>query len=68
MFSIEKLIFSSTASGLKDSQVTQGEKFYKHCNKVLCGWDYNLTDKKAASLMHKRLHREYEACIKHQFS
>ena len=48
----------STARGLKESQLSSGEKFYHSCNKVFCAWDYSLAQEKAAKYKHKNIFDE----------
>ena len=51
--------FCSTAKGMRERQLHKGEKFYQACNKVFCGWDFSLTDAKAADYKKKNLYAEY---------
>ena len=55
---IIELFDSSTALGLKESQLNTGEKYYHSCNKIFCGWDYSLAQEKGAKYKHKNIYDE----------
>lgn len=49
---------------MKESQLSEGEKFCHSCNKVFCGWDYSLTQEKAAKYKHKNIHDDVKVRMK----
>lgn len=55
-----------TARGVKDSALISGEALSKLSNKLLCGWDYTLTNENAGELKHKNLTREYLSSLREQ--
>lgn len=55
---ILKMSCYSTAGGIRQSASRQKNEFYQYCPKILNGWDYSLSTKKAAEFKHDQFVRE----------
>jgi len=56
-------LVSRASRGLRESVVTDENRFYSYCNKVFAGWDYCIVDGGAALIKHQSLLNEMRADI-----
>lgn len=56
-------LVSRAARGLRESVVTDEDRFYSYCNKVFAGWDYCINDDDAADIKHQSIFNEIRADI-----
>ncbi|XP_066917366.1 transmembrane channel-like protein 7 isoform X1 [Clytia hemisphaerica] len=55
------MMVKNLAQGFTESIVETGGFFYSYCNKVFAGWDYCITDSKAAFLKCKSIAKDFKA-------
>jgi len=55
------MMVKNLAQGFTESIVETGGFFYSYCNKVFAGWDYCITDTKAAFLKSKSVAKDFTA-------
>nr|CAB3267012.1 transmembrane channel-like protein 7 [Phallusia mammillata] len=60
------LIVRRAATGLKESLVGDEDRFYTYCNKVFAGWDFCITDDRAATLKHSSLKYELQTDLEEE--
>ncbi|XP_009859564.2 transmembrane channel-like protein 7 isoform X3 [Ciona intestinalis] len=60
------LLVRRAGAGLKESLLSNEDRFYTYCNKVFCGWDFCITDDHSAELKHSSLKYELQTDLEEE--